>query len=65
LFPNGNGRHARLAADILLENILNRPAFTWASSDLAEHGDIRKQYIESLHAADKGDYKPLLEFARS
>lgn len=65
LFPNGNGRHARLAADILLENVLNKPVFTWGSTDLAEHGDIRKQYIESLHAADKGDYKPILEFARS
>jgi Fic-DOC domain mobile mystery protein B len=65
LFANGNGRHARLAADIMLENIFNKPAFTWGSTNLAKPGDIRKQYIESLHAADKGDYKPLLKFARS
>jgi Fic-DOC domain mobile mystery protein B len=65
LFPNGNGRHARLAADILLENVLNKPALTWGSTDLAEHGNIRKQYIESLHSADKDDYKAMLEFARS
>jgi Fic-DOC domain mobile mystery protein B len=65
LFANGNGRHARLAADILLQNVLGRPAFTWGSANLAKPGDIRKQYIESLHAADKGDYKPMLEFARS
>ena len=63
LFANGNGRHARLAADILLENVFNKPAFTWGSTNLAKPGDIRKQYIESLHAADKGDYKPLLKFA--
>jgi Fic-DOC domain mobile mystery protein B len=65
LFPNGNGRHARLIADILLENILNRPPFTWGSANLVKSGADRKRYIESLIAADRGEYKKLLEFVRS
>jgi Fic-DOC domain mobile mystery protein B len=65
LFPNGNGRHARLIADILLEDILKKPPFTWGTVNLAKSGDDRKNYIESLIAADRGDYEPLLKFARA
>ncbi|MHC4882124.1 MAG: mobile mystery protein B [Planctomycetota bacterium] len=65
LFPNGNGRHARLMADILLVRFLNRPLFTWGSASLAKTGDDRKRYIESLVAADRGDYELLLNFVRS
>ena len=65
LFPNGNGRHARLVADILLENILNKPSFTWGYANLVKSSDDRKRYIESLMAADRGEYKKLLEFVRS
>lgn len=65
LFPNGNGRHARLMADILLEEFFNKPPFTWGIANLAQTGGDRKQYIESLKAADKGDYEPLVRFTRS
>ena len=65
LFPNGNGRHARLMADILLENVLNKAPFTWGSANLAVAGVDRKKYIESLVAADRNDYEPLLDFVRS
>ena len=65
LFPNGNGRHARLVADILLENVLNKPSFTWGNANLVKSSDDRKRYIESLIAADRGEYKKLLEFVRS
>ncbi len=65
LFPNGNGRHARLIADVLLENILSRPPFTWGNANLVKSSDDRKRYIESLIAADGGEYKHLLEFVRS
>lgn len=64
LFPNGNGRHARLMADLVL-NHLGRPPFSWGSANLAATGDDRKRYIESLIAADQGDYAPLLDFVRS
>jgi Fic-DOC domain mobile mystery protein B len=65
LFSNGNGRHARLIADLLLENILDKPPFTWGNANLIKSGDDRKRYIESLIAADRGEYKQLLEFVRS
>jgi len=65
LFPNGNGRHARLMADILLENVLNKAPFTWGSANLIVSRVDRKKYIESLVAADRNDYEPLLVFVRS
>lgn len=64
-FPNGNGRHARLMTDLLLENILNRPKFTWGSENLSGVGAARKRYIAALHAADNHDNKLLLEFVRT
>ncbi|MDP8227030.1 MAG: mobile mystery protein B [Candidatus Celaenobacter polaris] len=64
-FPNGNGRHARLMTDILLENILGRSRFSWGREDLSSASDSRRRYIEALHAADGGNYKPLLEFVRT
>jgi Fic-DOC domain mobile mystery protein B len=65
LFSNGNGRHARLSTDLLLEYTLNKSPFTWGNANLNKSGDDRKQYIEALIAADRGDYNLLLEFARS
>ncbi|MCI0499526.1 MAG: mobile mystery protein B [Planctomycetales bacterium] len=65
LFANGNGRHARLMADLLLEHVLNRPPFTWGSANLNKTCDDRSRYIESLKAADRQDYTPLMEFIRS
>lgn len=63
-FRNGNGRHARLATDILLESV-GRERFTWGSQDLIRAGDARTRYISALRAADRGDYGPLFEFVRS
>jgi len=64
LFANGNGRHARLAADLLVQK-LGAPAFTWGGRSLVEASEKRKQYLEALRAADGRDYRLLLEFARS
>jgi Fic-DOC domain mobile mystery protein B len=64
-FSNGNGRHARLMTDLLLENVLNCSRFTWGSKDLSRSGDARQRYIAALHAADEHNYEPLLAFARS
>jgi Fic-DOC domain mobile mystery protein B len=63
-YPNGNGRHARLAADLLL-TMLGRPRFTWGSVNLTDPGKTRAQYIAALQAADNRDYRPLLAFVRS
>ena len=64
-FPNGNGRHARLMADLLLENILHCSRFTWGSADLSKAGNARQRYIAALHAADAHNYDPLLAFVRT
>ncbi len=64
LYPNGNGRHSRLAADLLLESI-GRPAFTWGSASLTAAGENRDRYIAALKAADDHDHRPLLAFVRS
>ncbi|GHU06751.1 cell division protein Fic [Betaproteobacteria bacterium] len=64
LFANGNGRHARLAADLLAQK-LGRPAFTWGGQSLVEVNDRRKIYLAALRAADAHVYDDLLAFARS
>ena len=64
-FPNGNGRHARLMADVVAAK-LGEPVFTWgAAADLVEIGETRSTYIKALQSADGGDIRPLLRFARS
>ena len=63
-FPNGNGRHARLIAEVLIMK-LDRPAFTWGSANLVKEGEARNKYLEAITTADNGDIQPLLKFARS
>lgn len=63
-FPNGNGRHARLMADLLVER-LGQSRFTWGSRSLVDAGETRQHYITALQAADARDIAPLLAFARS
>lgn len=65
-FPNGNGRHARMMADLLV-SALGRPLFTWGASDLVEENNARGVYISALRKADEtlGDVSDLLAFARS
>lgn len=64
-FPNGNGRHARLMADVVLVHLLGRERFSWGQKNLASVGECRRRYIEALQAADRHDYGPLLAFVRS
>lgn len=63
-FPNGNGRHARLIADILVVK-LGGPPFSWGSANLLKEGEARANYLEAVRAADNGGIHPLLKFARS
>jgi len=62
-FANGNGRHSRLMADILITKGFGKPYFTWGSVNLTKEGEARKKYLEALRAADQNDYKSLIEFA--
>jgi Fic-DOC domain mobile mystery protein B len=63
-YPNGNGRHARLATDLLLI-AMKRPRFTWGSASLVDPGKMRKTYVAALRAADSHNIAPLLAFVRS
>ena len=64
-FPNGNGRHSRLLADVVIEHIFKEPVYSWGSANLVDAGDARKRYLTSLRAADRGNFNTLIEFARS
>lgn len=63
-FPNGNGRHSRMAGDLLAMQ-LGQPRLTWGSVNLVDPGQTRKTYVAALQAADAGDIDLLLAFARS
>jgi len=63
-YPNGNGRHARLAADLLLK-LMGQDRFSWGGKNLVDIGETRESYIAALQAADKHDIGPLLQFVRS
>lgn len=63
-FPNGNGRHARLMADVLLVRRGAEP-FSWGRGDLVHARAARDRYLAALRAADRGEIGLLLEFVRS
>ena len=63
VFPNGNGRHARIMADELLQKIYKEEPIDWLKGeDLQNAGARRHSYLEALRAADTGNYDPLMEF---
>src|SRR5882762_9301245 len=62
-FANGNGRHARLMADLLVMR-LGQERFSWGRESLRDAGTTRQRYIAALKAADNHDIGPLLAFAR-
>ena len=63
-FPNGNGRHSRMVADLLAVQLGQKP-FSWGRMSLVDPNATRKAYIAALQAADGHDIEPLLAFARS
>lgn len=70
VFANGNGRHARLLTDVLLESRGQKP-FSWGASladaeasPLATESVARTRYLEALREADRKRWKPLLQFVR-
>ncbi|MBT6217650.1 MAG: mobile mystery protein B [Candidatus Marinimicrobia bacterium] len=65
LFPNGNGRHSRLCADILISHGFGQPVFTWGSRNIARAGDARLEYLQALHVGDNGEIDMFIKFARS
>lgn len=65
LFPNGNGRHARMCADVIVAKFGGEKLSWGGNSDLTKPDEIRARYIATLREADGGNYEPLLEFAKS
>ena len=63
-FANGNGRHSRLIADVLINKGFNKPYFTWGSRNLTKSGEARKKYLNALREADRLNYSLLIDFAR-
>ena len=63
-YPNGNGRHARLATDLLLVGLGRKP-FSWGRVNLVDASKTRTEYIAALRAADNHHIKLLLEFVRT
>jgi Fic-DOC domain mobile mystery protein B len=62
-FPNGNGRHARIMADAMLESVYKVKPIDWtAGQDLQKIGPRCSAYIAALKAADRDDIGPLIEF---
>ena len=63
-FPNGNGRHSRIAADYLA-NALGRHRFSWGRASDVSTEELRAAYRHALQQADAGDIAELQAFARS
>ncbi|MET3524206.1 mobile mystery protein B [Mesorhizobium abyssinicae] len=62
-FSNGNGRHARIMADTVLDKVYGAEPIDWtAGSDLQKLSERRTAYIAALKAADAHDMGPLLAF---
>jgi len=64
-FANGNGRHSRIMADLIVWHVFGLDKFSWGSISLVDSSDQRKMYLMALKLADKGDFSELLKFARS
>ncbi len=64
-FPNGNGRHSRMMADIIMESVFGKEIFSWHSSNMVNANETRKEYIAALKKADNGNIEPLMEFAKN
>lgn len=63
-FANGNGRHSRLMADIIIESVFKKDLFSWHHSNMVRADETRKKYINAIKEADNGNINPLLDFAR-
>ena len=63
-FSNGNGRHSRMMADIIIESVFDREVFSWKQSNMVRPDETRREYISAIREADDGNIGPLIQFAR-
>ena len=64
-FANGNGRHSRLMADLIMGKLYNCEFFSWGSANLVKATETRSNYIKAVRKADNNDIEPLISFAKS
>lgn len=64
-FPNGNGRHSRLIADLIMSKLYDDNYFSWGKGNLIRANETRENYIKALREADNQNYQPLIAFAKS
>jgi len=63
-FPNGNGRIARIMADLIMK-CQGEKEFDWGEKSLIAASELRKKYINSLRKADEGDYSELFSLVKN
>lgn len=59
-FREGNGRTARLLADLMAMQS-NKPYLNYASIDQLENREGFNRYIAAIHAGHQGNYVPIIE----
>ena len=64
-FANGNGRHSRLMADLIMEKLYNMKFLSWGSANLVKATEARAAYIKAVKKADQQEILPLIAFAKS
>ncbi len=64
-FPNGNGRHSRLMADIIMESLFDKKPFSWNQSYMVKANETRHNYIAAIREGDRGNIQPLIDFAEN
>ncbi len=61
-FVNGNGRHARIFTDAILERELNQKPINWSAKESVDDETHRQNYLKALRAADGGEYQLIIDF---
>lgn len=61
LFPNGNGRHARLVADCIISKFAPAQKIDWQGKNFISSCELRSKYILALKKADRGIYADLFD----
>lgn len=62
-FENGNGRWARMVANIYLRQN-NERMIQWPEEELYIKSTFREEYVDALRDADEQNYQPLMEMHR-
>ena len=64
-FANGNGRHSRLIADLIVEKLYYSKFFSWGSANLVKATEARSKYMQAVRKAEKNEIQQLIDFAKS